>query len=471
MNDISNNILSRVSAFMAENRLLPDKDSLIFIGLSGGSDSVALLHILLALDYKHIIATHCNFQLRGEESERDEQFVVELCRKLKIKLKKRRFNTLAYMDKHHLSLEMACRELRYDWWQELIGDEGYYQDPDNRFIAVGHHLDDSIETLLMNLMRGTGINGLTGIVPFNQATRVVRPLLSITRRDILDYVSDNNLDFVTDSTNRENDCQRNSIRNRLLPLMEEINPNARKGITTTMQHLQDAQSIVYQHIDQKFAEHVKRIFRNGREIQALRTKDMDVHRNDFPSLVREFIISHNIKLHPNTLQQIVEAAITGERKIFQGENYWINNSEEQLLAEQQPLDFSREEFEIRGTEFYPSTRLLDEFNVFETTPQQLESLKVDASMTLIDADKVKLPLIMRHWREGDRILPFGRTQSKLVSDLMTDAHFSWWQKATNWLVTDARGTILWVYGLRSADNAKIDKTTKKVYAIIGPDLQ
>lgn len=470
MNDISKNILERVSRYMAENNLLQCEDPLIIVGLSGGSDSVALMHILKSLGYNNVIATHCNFQLRGEESERDQAFCENLCQNMHIKLYKRRFNTPKYMEEHHLSLEMACRELRYTWWDEIICTYTFSTPQDYRYIAVGHHLDDSIETVLMNLMRGTGINGLTGIVPFNLATSVVRPLLCLTRKDIIDYVEDNGLDYVTDSTNRENDCQRNNIRNRLLPLMEEINPNARRGIVNTMAHLNEIRNIAYQHIDDKLNEHMRIESRNGLIIRHLLTRDMDVNRQDFPTLIREFLLTQGIRLHPNTLAEVVQSARVGERKIYQGEDYWIYNSEDELLAQTTPLDFSNEIHEVHGTEIVPTNDIINQFNVFETTPDQLESLKVDPSMTLIDADKVELPLIFRHWQEGDRILPFGRKQTKLVSDFMTDAHFSWWQKATNWLVTDSAGTILWVYGLRSSDVAKIDKNTKRIVAIVGPDL-
>ena len=470
MSDISNNILNRVKQFLTDNNLLQAEHPLIFVGLSGGSDSVALIHILKTLGYANVVATHCNFQLRGEESERDQAFCENLCRQMRIKLYKRRFSTFDYMERKHLSLEMACRELRYNWWAELINTFVSDTPHDQRFIAVGHHLDDSIETVLMNLMRGTGINGLTGIVPLNQATKVVRPLLCLTRNDIISYVDDNGLGYVTDSTNRENDCQRNSIRNRLLPLMEEINPNTRRGIINTMAHLQEIRDIAYQHIDEKLEEHVMTEDRSGWMIRHLMTRDMDVNRSDFPTLVREFILSQGIRLHPNTLAEVVQSARFGERKIYQGEGYWICNSEDDLLAEAKPLDFSNEIHEIHGTDIVPGCNSTDMYNVFVTTPDKLDSLHVDATMTLIDADKVHLPLIIRHWQEGDRILPFGRKKTKLVSDFMTDAHFSWWQKATNWLVTDSDGTILWVYGLRSSDVARIDSQTKKVIAIVGPEF-
>ena len=200
------------------------------------------------------------------------------------------------------------------------------------------------------------------------------------------------------------------------------------------------------------------------------TQDMDVHRQDFSVLIREFLIDQGIKLHPNTLSEVTEAARLGERKIFQGDSYWICNSEVDMIAEKEPINLDDEVYEISGIEFVPYNDVLSDYNIFETTPKQLESLQVDHTMTLIDPDKVKLPLIMRHWRKGDRILPFGKKRDKLVSDLMTDAHFSWWQKASNWILTDSDNQVLWVYGLKSSDIAKVDDSTKRIVAIVGPDL-
>ena len=248
MSQISQHILQRVAEFIAKKGLFFSRESettgnpFVYVGLSGGPDSVALLHILHTLGYK-CKALHCNFHLRGAESDRDQQFCETLCASLGIPLEVRQFDTLAYMQEHQLSVEMAARELRYNWWQSLTHGEGLGKvkkssngsngcltpsipfkplltplNPSNpTFIALGHHQDDSIETMLMNLMRGTGIHGMTGIVARNEAKHVIRPLLCLSRQDIVGYLNDNGLSYVTDSTNAETDTLRNQIRNQLLP--------------------------------------------------------------------------------------------------------------------------------------------------------------------------------------------------------------------------------------------------------------
>lgn len=474
MNEISANIQEIVGQFLADKKLLQKQDYLVFVGLSGGSDSVALLHILKSLserygDTMEIVATHCNFHLRGEESDRDMNFCKDLCKRMGLRLLIRQFDTFKYMEDHRLSLEMACRELRYKWWEELLESKEWEHKRFKRYIAVGHHQDDSIETILMNLMRGTGIKGLTGIVHYNRQTHVIRPLLCLNRQNIIDYCAAEGLDFVTDSTNRENDTQRNSIRNRLLPLMDEINPNTRRGIIKTMYNLQDIEKIATKEIEEQLGEHVVKEYRDKLLIKHLMTRDMDVNREDFPVLIREFLLSCGVVLHTNTLAEVIEAARLGIRKIIQGDSYWVCCSEDDLIANKKAYNFDNEEFIINGERIETESTVASDINVFVTTRDKIETLKVEPTMTLIDPRKVKLPLIIRHWREGDRIQPFGRQQTKLVSDLMTDAHFSWWKKATNWLVTDSNNNVLWVYGLRSSDIAKIDERTKNVIAIIGPE--
>ncbi|MBO4370949.1 MAG: tRNA lysidine(34) synthetase TilS [Paludibacteraceae bacterium] len=215
----------KVAAYIAQHQLL-DFSSPIIVGVSGGADSICLLNILKALGYD-CIAAHCNFELRGDESDRDEHFVQAFCQQTSIPLHCRHFDTKQYAARHKLSIEMAARELRYRWFEELR------QKTNAQAIAVAHHQDDSIETCLLNLLRGTGIQGMTGIHPKNG--HLVRPLLALSRTDIEQYLTDNGLQYITDSTNLQNDYTRNKIRNRLIPLMEEINPQFRQTMVANME--------------------------------------------------------------------------------------------------------------------------------------------------------------------------------------------------------------------------------------------
>ena len=232
-------MIDKVARFLEHERLLTAKCRVI-AAVSGGADSVCLLRVLKQIGYD-CIAAHCNFALRGEESDRDEDFVRKLCQDLDVELHCIRFDTRSYAATHKLSIEMAARELRYRWFEQLrIQCRA-------EAIAVAHHRDDAIETCLLNLLRGTGIQGLTGIPARNGA--VVRPLLAVDRREICDWLQSIGQSYVTDSTNLENDYTRNKIRNRLLPLLEEINPQVRQTLFTDMENFAAAAHIYHQAID------------------------------------------------------------------------------------------------------------------------------------------------------------------------------------------------------------------------------
>ncbi|MBF1589435.1 MAG: tRNA lysidine(34) synthetase TilS, partial [Prevotella sp.] len=227
-------MLNKIKRFIASEHLL-QVDALYLVALSGGADSVALLLCLKELGYR-VEAVHCNFHLRGEESLRDEQFCEDLCQRENIPLHKAHFDTQSYADLHKVSIEMAARELRYRYFfqlKEALGADG---------VCVGHHKEDSVETILINLVRGTGLSGLMGIRPRNHD--VIRPLLCVTRQEIEDYLHQHAVSFVTDSTNLIDDVVRNKIRLNVLPQLSEINPSVTDAILTTANHLSEVDAIV-----------------------------------------------------------------------------------------------------------------------------------------------------------------------------------------------------------------------------------
>ena len=217
------------------NKKILDRDKLYLVAISGGADSVALLMMMLDEGYR-VEAVHCNFHLRGEEADRDEAFVAGLCERFGVALHRVHFDTRGYAALHKLSIETAARDLRYGYFERLREDIGA------EAIVVAHHRDDNVETVLMNLVRGTGLKGLAGIRPVNG--RVIRPLLDMTREDIEAYIYKRGESFVTDSTNLETDATRNKYRLEVIPALKEINPSVARAIDTTARHLQDADEIV-----------------------------------------------------------------------------------------------------------------------------------------------------------------------------------------------------------------------------------
>ena len=486
MSLISQHILQRVADFIAEKGLLPSplkgsKDAShnpsepfrtfhtpVYIALSGGPDSVALLHILHTLGYD-CRALHCNFHLRGDESDRDQRFCEQLCTMLHIPLQVRQFDTPAYMEQHHLSAEMAARELRYSWWHDLTRSEGLrevqkgskglkgnitLQNPSNpsellrslqnpseplrtpqnpSYVALGHHQDDSIETLLMNLMRGTGINGLTGIVARNEASHVIRPLLCLSRQDIFDYLRDNDLSYVIDSTNAQSDTLRNQIRNQLLPLMEEMVPQVRQGITQTMEHLQGT---AY------FAQRYLGLF------------DMlTTHHNQWGLEWDELNIAEAARHFPEHLEDYLHEWIVGHSVPSRAQ---VVRTPKLLYT----MPFDEQELDSHRPQLTFEEKTLD-------APMRLVPHPSSPFENMFDADTLIQPLVLRRWKEGDRIAPLGMNgRTRLISDLFTDAHYSPMQKATTWLLCDATGDIVWVIGLHMNDKHKITPTTKHVIRVV-----
>ena len=452
MSQKSQHILQRVAEFIEKNELLPPRDwkgkegilrddkgrvctesetsnnPFVYIGLSGGGDSVALLHILHTLGYE-CKALHCNFHLRGAESDRDQQFCEALCASLGIPLEVRQFDTFAYMEQHHLSVEMAARELRYNWWSDL-------SNPSNLsnpiLVALGHHQDDSIETMLMNLMRGTGIHGMTGIVARNEARHIIRPLLCLSRQDIVDYLSDNGLSYVTDSTNAENETLRNQIRNQLLPLMEQMVPQVRQGIARTMEHLQGTEWFAdrYLGLFEALTEHHSQWGIEWDELNiAKAARQFSKHLEDY---LHEWTAGHTI---PSRTQVVRTPKLLYTMPFDEQE---LDSHRPQLTFEEKTLD----------------------------APMRLVPRPSSPFENTFDADTLTHPLTLRRWKEGDRIAPLGmKGRTRLISDLFTDAHYSPMQKATTWLLCDATGDIVWAIGLHMSDRHKVSPATKRIIKI------
>jgi tRNA(Ile)-lysidine synthase len=293
-------LLNKIQKYIDEKRLLEPHENVI-IGLSGGADSIAMLHILRSLGYR-CIAAHCNFRLRGEESDRDEAFVRNFCNENAIELHTRSFDTYSHMREKGISLEMAARELRYRWFEKLN------QTLDIHKIAVAHHQDDSVETILINLTRGSGIKGLTGIPPQNK--KIVRPLLCVNREEIREYLKKNNLPFVDDSSNAEDIYLRNKIRLNILPELEKMNPSVRHTISQTSVYLKTVEIIYRKQIDCI----ISKVFgHNTIDIPALLA-------TEYPETVL-FELLHPYGFNAAVVKNILEAATGIPGKIFYSNNY------------------------------------------------------------------------------------------------------------------------------------------------------
>lgn len=416
----------------------------VLVGLSGGADSVALLGLLVRLGYP-CIAAHCNFHLRGEESLRDERFAEDFAvHVLGVPFYKTDFDTTGYAAERHLSIEMAARELRYEWFERMRLELGA------QAIAVAHHRDDSVETLLMNLVRGSGIRGLTGIRPKNGF--VVRPLLAVSRQELLQWLAEQSYTYVTDSTNLSDVYTRNFIRLKVLPLLEEINPSVKSSIARTAEHLSAAEAIYLETI------------RKAR--QEIVTSD---HRLSIPALMRypapETILYELLKPYGFTRLVADEVFLSLSKesgKLFYAPDYRLVKDREYLLVVP------------RDQEGKPATYTLEAEEGVWHEPIELSCRKIvlssgfrvekDKRTAYLDYDKLRFPLVLRTWQEGDWFVPFGMKGRKKLSDYFSDHKFSRIQKEQTWLLCSGND-IVWIVGERSDNRFRIDERTKSVLIV------
>ena len=439
-------MLNKVKQFIAEKHLLK-ADCLYLVALSGGADSVALLLVLKELGYS-IEAVHCNFHLRGEESLRDEQYCKELCEREDIPLHIAHFDTKEYADLHKVSIEMAARDLRYKYFFQLKDDL------QAAAICVGHHKEDSVETILINLLRGTGLSGMMGISP--DANSIIRPLLSVSRQEIEQYLEERKVNYVTDSTNMIDDVVRNKIRLNIIPLLQEINPSVNDAILTTAQHLTDANMILQDSLEKTVK---KGVLQTGESIKI----DLSVVKS-FP--VPTYFLFHVLKPMGFTAAQIEEI---GRHTDGQTGQIWTSTTHE-LTHDRGFIYVHQRQTEGRSKLVLPekgryvfddkySLRLSEtdirgeEGTVFSRNP-----LVAD-----LDASLVRFPLTLRRTQEGDRFVPLGMQGSQLVSDFLTNLKRNRFEKRDQIVLLDAADEIVWVVGLRINDRFKITpKTTDRL---------
>ena len=432
----------KVADFIAKQGLLR-REGLYLVALSGGADSVALLLILKDLGYR-IEAAHCNFHLRGEESNRDEDFVKNLCEEKAIPLHLIHFDTKEYAALHQVSIEMAARELRYGYFRQLRQDIGAEK------VCVAHHRDDAVETLLMNLMRGSGVHGLTGIR--SNFGEIVRPLLVVSRQEIEDYLYSIGQCFVTDSTNLVDDVMRNKIRLNVLPLLEQINPSVAENIGKTARFMQETEKVVeaaIKHQQEDLIEH------NAQKETVAITQ---LRRLPSPEL---FLYEWLAKKGFNTTQveQLAEHLEGTSGRVFETPDYV-------LLIDRDQLVLAPRKAPIRSLRIPEEGRYrLDEGCCIDIKNKENISISRSNDCITIDKAKVKFPLTVRPIENGDFFIPFGMTGRKLVSDYLTDLKCSLFEKQSQLVVTDREGQIIWLVGKRIDNRVRVAEQTKEILQI------
>ena len=430
------NIEKTVSQFIAKEHLLAT-DALHLVAVSGGADSVALLLILKRLGHR-VEAVHCNFRLRGSESDRDEQFVVSLCQREGIPIHLSHFDTKEYASAHQVSIEMAARQLRYKYFEQLRHDIGAQE------VCVAHHRDDAVETFLMNLVRGTGIHGLTGIRPRNG--HIVRPLLCLSRADIIKYLDAIDQSYVVDSSNLVPDVVRNKIRLEVLPLLQQINSAASENIALTASRMASAERLFNASVKSTVTE----LFVDGIiEIKQLLAQPS-------PEYILFEVLSPR-GFSPTQIQQL-ESCLYAPRSgcLFQSPTHELTIHAGRIIIEErhQPLP----EIKIPEAGLYHYT---DDMTFYVALTNDIVVSRSPQCATL-DAAKVRFPLTIRPVQKADRFCPFGMKGTRLVSDYLTDRKLTIFEKRRQLAFLDADGRIIWLVGQCIDQRYAVEESTVQI---------
>lgn len=443
---LNKRFLDTVSAFITDRKLLR-RDGKHLVALSGGADSVALALVLRQLGYD-VEAVHCNFHLRGKESDRDEEFCKAFCKENSIPLHTVHFDTTGFASLHKISIEMAARRLRYSYFEQLR------QTLEADTICVAHHKDDTVETVLMNLIRGTGIHGLTGIAAQNG--RIVRPLLCVFRHDIEAALAEVGQRYVTDSTNLEDDVVRNKIRLNLIPMMRQINPSVSGSISATAERLSAAAQV----FDSAIAEAVARVSESHADGTVVINTDRLAHETASEYVL--FTILKTYSFTPLQVQNVHQALCSEPGRTFASPTHSLLVDRQCLIIEPNKTEALRPmKIPEAGLYTYNNSRKLR----FELLDAAGFTVNKSNRCACIDAACAAFPLTVRPVRQGDRFIPFGMRGSKLVSDYLTDRKKTLFEKRRQLVVVDSSDRIVWLVGERPDNRCRITDTTRQVLSI------
>ena len=417
------------------------KGKKLLLATSGGIDSMVMLHLFQQLDFEIAIA-HCNFQLRGVESFEDQKFIQDYADANAVPVYITQFDTKAFAEDYKLSTQVAARELRYNWFYELLETEKY------DYILTAHHADDNLETFLINLSRGTGLDGLTGIPEQNE--NVVRPLLAFSQQEIEDYAKLNHIKWQEDSSNASDKYVRNKIRHHLVPMLKELNPNFLSSFHKTQNYLQEAQNMVddaaimvYQQVAVQEGENIS--------FDLKKLKKLPNYKSYLYQWLNEFGFT--------AWDDIYDLVVSQSGKFVFSADYRLLKDRESLILS--PLDFSTEkqEYFIDANQTVVNVPLNISFS-------PVADMAIVSNKTIfVDSDKLQYPLVLRHWEEGDQFQPFGMDgKSKKISKFFKDEKLSLLEKENTWLLC-SNDIIVCVVGLRQDERFKIENTTKNILKI------
>lgn len=411
------------------------------LAVSGGVDSMVLLHLYFALKLDFAVA-HCNFQLRGTESDLDEKLVADFCIKNNIPFFVERFDTMQIVEARKLSIQIAARELRYNWFKQICIDQNY------QFIATAHHLDDQAETFLINFTRGTGIDGLVGIPEKNE--NIIRPLLSFSREDILKYAIENEIAWREDQSNSSTKYLRNKMRHLVLPVLKEENAEFLKSFQNTLNHLKQAQLLANDAVA-FFEKDCVKMIDDQLEIDLEKAQNFNNNKIYLLQVLKRYGFT--------SADEIKKICSSEAGKVLKNDQYTILKDRKKLIIFEEK-SISNNIFYIKSKDDVLNLPLFMNISEVET-----EEFNTDKRTIFVNSNLLKWPLVLRRKQTGDCFQPFGMNGIKKVSKFFKDEKLSKIQKDNTWILENGDGKIIWIVGLRADDRFKITSNNQKNYKI------
>lgn len=441
--------IEKVAKFVEAHHILR-RDEGYLVAVSGGADSVVLLRVLLELGYRCTVA-HCNFHLRGEESVRDERFVTRLCHDLGVECEVTHFDVAAYEREHGVSTEMACRELRYAWFRKLLHERGLAA------VVVAHHSDDNIETLFLNLLRGSGIAGLAAMQPVRGDVR--RPLLGVSRHEIEAYAVATGQSFVTDSTNLESVVKRNRLRNIVLPELRRQFPEADVGLQRTIANVQQCSGLYGRYVSELRQDCVSGTGEVERiDVARLAARTGESLATAIFELVRPYGFN-SAQAAEMATAQVGKRFLSATHTATMGRDAIEIYHTQSLRDDKEYIVDLRAMTEQGGS--CPRLPIAIEARLIDAAGFTPRSVDGKRTVCFDAASLLRCRLALRHWRRGDRFAPFGMRGTRLVSDIFSDLKLTEHAKRSQWILT-ADGTPVWLPGLRSSRHHCVSPGTKSI---------
>ncbi len=432
--------------FINNNKLL-NGNSKVLLGVSGGVDSMVMLHLFHLCRISFGVA-HINYRLRGSESDGDELLVQRVCKQYEIVLHHTEFDTQSVAKESKVSIQMAARELRYKYFEQLLAENSY------DYIATAHHADDNLETFFINLIRGSGIKGLGGIPVKNG--HIIRPLLFARREEIEAYAHQHHIEYRTDSSNHEDYYLRNRIRHHLTPIWDKLHNHAAQQILKSMQYAAMDSELLNELGSQVLQDLVSK----HPQGQALNITKLLAYKNASALL---FFWLKDKGFTAEQISQIMQATLTSSGQIFYGNDHILLHNRNELILQSNVAFNTEEEIQISEDVFRIDNPLSLSFTI--STESECNYKSADSNTAFIDADKVKWPLTLRLWKKGDIMQPLGMKNNKKISDILIDSKIDKFSKNKTYVLCNHTGEVIWLIGLRVSEIFKINKCTTRILRV------